>query len=142
VLAPLHYNIYTNDQPLALQTKSFTYADDLCVTSQKPTFSVVETSLTNALNGLHQCYAGNSLKSNPAKTQVLSFHLKNREANRPLNIMWNGQKLEKCNPQYLGVTLDHSLTFRKHIQNCKAKVNMRSNILCKLTRNGEQILTL
>ena len=106
VLAPFFYNIYTNDQPRDLQTKSFAYADDLCVTSQQPTFSAVEASLANALNGLHQYYAENSLKTNPAKTQVCSFHLKNRDANCPLNIMWNGQKLENCkHPKYLGVTL-------------------------------------
>jgi len=48
--------------------------------------------------------------------------------------MWNGQKLENCkHPKYLGVTLDRSLTFKLHIQKCKAKVNMRNNILRKLT---------
>ena len=35
-------------------------------------------------------------------------------------------------PKYLGVTLDRSLTFKKHIQNCKAKVCTRNNILHKL----------
>ena len=66
------------------------------------------------------------------------------DANRPLNIMWNGQKLENCkHPKYLGVTLDCSITFKKHIQNCKAKVNTRNNILRKLTSSQwEQIPTL
>jgi len=63
---------------LDLQTKSFAYADNLCVTNQQPTFSAVEASLTNAVNGLHQFIAQNSLKANPAKTQACSFHLKNR----------------------------------------------------------------
>ena len=35
-------------------------------------------------------------------------------------------------PKYLGVTLDRSLRFKKHIQNCKAKVCTRNNILRKL----------
>ena len=48
--------------------------------------------------------------------------------------MWNGQKPVNCkHPKYLGVTLDRSLTFKKHIQNCKTKVNTRNNILRKLT---------
>ena len=50
VLAPLLYNIYTNDQPLDPETKRFVYADDLCVTSQYSTFTAVEKSLTNTLN--------------------------------------------------------------------------------------------
>ena len=86
-LAPLLYNIYTNDQPLDPEIKRFVYADNLCVTSQHSTFTAVKKSLTNALNGLQVYYAENSLKANPSKTQVCSFHLKNREANRPLNII-------------------------------------------------------
>ena len=103
MLAPLLYNIYTNDQPLDPETKRFVYADDLCVTSQHSTFNAVKKSLTNALNGLQVYYTENSLKANSSKTQVCSFHLKNREANRPLNIIWNGKKLKStANLKYLG----------------------------------------
>ena len=35
VLAPLLYNIYTNDQPAKERTSRFIYADDLCITSQE-----------------------------------------------------------------------------------------------------------
>ena len=52
VLAPLLYNIYTNEQPLYPETKRFVYADDPCVTSQHSTFTAVEKLLANALNGL------------------------------------------------------------------------------------------
>ena len=106
VLAPLLYNIYTNDQPLDSETKRFVYADDLCITSQHSTFTAVEKLHTNALNGLQVYYAKNSLKANPSKTKVCSFHLKNREANRPLNIIWHGKKLKNtAYPKYLGITL-------------------------------------
>jgi len=122
VLAPLLYNIYANDQPLDLQTKSFVCADDLCERSQQPTFSAVEANLTNTLNGLHQYFAVNTFKAKPAKTQVCSFRLKNREANRPLNIMWNGQKLKNFkNPKYVGVTLDRSLTLKNIFRTARPK---------------------
>ena len=78
VLAPLLYNIYTNDQPLDPETKRFVYADDLCVTSQRSTFIAVEKLVTNALNGLQVYYTENFLKANPSKTQVCSFHLEQR----------------------------------------------------------------
>ena len=133
VLAPLIYNIYTNDQPLNLETKRFVYADDICVTSQYSTFTAVEKSFTNALNGLQVYYAENSLKANPSKTQICFFYFKNRETNRPLNNIWHEKKIKNtAYPKYLGVTLDGSLTFKKHIQNCKAKVCTRNNILRKL----------
>ena len=133
MLSLLLYNIYTNDQPLDPETKCFIYADNLCVTSQHSTFTAVEKLLTNPLNSIQVYYAENSLKANPSKTKVCSFHLKNREANRPLYIIWHGKKFKNtAYPKYLGVTLDRSLTFKKHIQNCKAKVCMENNILRKL----------
>ena len=108
VLAPLLFNIYTNDQPIHLGTRSFVYADDLAVTAQSTYFAPVEETLTSAgLDGLSECYATNQLRANPPKTQVSLFHLRNRECGKQLNISWNGVKLTHCNlPVYLGVKLD------------------------------------
>ena len=44
VLSPTLFNTYTNDQPILDGTRSFIYADDLCVTAQYPTFQVWERS--------------------------------------------------------------------------------------------------
>ena len=38
VLAPLLFNIYTNDQPLPENTQRFLYADDLYITAQNQFF--------------------------------------------------------------------------------------------------------
>ena len=46
------------------------------------------------------------------------FPLKNQEAARSLKISWLGAELEHCpNPVYLRVALDHTLSYRKHIEN-------------------------
>ncbi|KAJ8399018.1 hypothetical protein AAFF_G00416850 [Aldrovandia affinis] len=83
----------------------------------------IEVNLTTALDELLLYYKRNHLHANPAKTQVCSFHLRNREANRPLNIKWCGTPLEHCtHPVYLGVTLDRTLSFKEHIKNTKYKV--------------------
>ena len=50
VLAPMLFNIYTNDQPIHADTRSFIYADDLCIASQGNDFSNIEASLTSALS--------------------------------------------------------------------------------------------
>ena len=53
--------------------------------------------------------------TNPAKTQLMAFHLKNRQTDRKLNIAWNGTKLDHTHaPVYLGITPDRSLTYRNH----------------------------
>ena len=89
VLSPILFNIYTNDQPLHDGTRNFVCADGLCFTAQYPSFTEVEHTIDEALCELTTYYRSNSLKTNPDKTQVTSFHLKNREAMRTLEVKWN-----------------------------------------------------
>ena len=63
-------------------------------------------------------YRSNSLRAYPDKTQVTSFHLKTREAKRTLEVKWNNTDLENTpHPKYLGITLDRTLSYKKHIHN-------------------------
>ena len=134
VLAPLLFNIYTNDQPRTEGTCRFIYADDLGVSAQHSDFKVVEDRLSMALDELTPYYEANHLRANPSKTQVCAFHLRNREAKRQLQVTWSGTALEHCeHPVYLGVTLDRTLSFKTHIEKTKSKVCSRNNILSKLT---------
>ena len=133
VLSPLLFNVYTNAQPLPAATNSFIYADDLCLTTQQKTFEQVETTLASGLNELGAYYNENHLRPNPAKTQLTAFHLKNHQADRKLNVTWNGTKLEHTHsPVYLGITLDRSLTYRNHCIKTRAKLSSRNNLLRKL----------
>ena len=136
VLSPILFNIYTNAQPLHDGTRNFIYADDLCVTAQYPSFTEVEHTIEEALDELTTYYRSNSLRANPDKTQVTSFHLKNREAKRTLEVKWNNTDLENTpHPKYLGVTLDRTLSYKKHIHNTKMKVATRNNLLKKLSNS-------
>ena len=128
VLSPTLFNIYTNDQPVHAGTRSFINADDLCITAQFPTFSQVERTIEEALAELTEYYRNNSLRANPDKTQVTAFHIWNREAKRSLNGSWNGVDLENTtHPKYIGVTLERTLSYKKHIQNTKIKVTTHNN---------------
>ena len=80
---------YTNDEPLHDGTRSFIYADDLCVTAQYSSFTEEERTIGDALDNLTQYYRSNSLRANPDKTQVTAFHLRNKEAKRSLKVVWN-----------------------------------------------------
>ena len=124
----LQRTVYTHDQPIHRGRRSFVYADDLAVTTKRTDFATIEEALTSALDGLSEYYTTKEIRTNPTKTHVSLFHLRNRECDKQLNISWNGVNLTHCNlPLYLGVTLDRTFacTYRK----TKTKVGTRSNII-------------
>ena len=124
VLSPILFNIYKNNQPLHDGTRNFVYADDLCVTAQYPSFTEVEHTIEEAPDELTTYYRSNSLRANPDKIQVTSFHLKNQEAKRTLEVKWNHTN----HPKYLGITLDRTPSYKNHIHNTKMKVATRKNL--------------
>eukprot|EP00057_Strongylocentrotus_purpuratus_P019440 XP_011673914.1 PREDICTED: uncharacterized protein LOC105442933 [Strongylocentrotus purpuratus] len=137
VLASLLFNVYTNDQPTHPNTRSFLYADDLCIATQNQSFVKLEESLSGALAGLIPYYATNHLRANHDKTQISAFHLKNRDANHQLRISWYGKRLKHTpNAVYLCVTLDRSLTYKNHVANTKAKFGARNRIFKKLANTN------
>ena len=116
VLAPLLFNIYTNDQPLPTDCSRFICADDLCITTQHSDFQHVEQTLELALDEIFINYSRNHLKPNPTKTHICCFHLRNRDAKHKLSVTWNGLELEHYpNSIYLGVTLDRTFSFKQHV---------------------------
>ena len=116
VLSPVLFNIYSNGQPIHKDTRSFIYADDLCIATQDASFEQSESTLSAALDSIGDYYEKNHLRANPDKTQIRVFDLRNRKTNIQLNISWCGKKLEHTpSPIYLGVTLDRTLSYSTHI---------------------------
>ena len=70
------------------------------------------------------------------KTQVCAFHPRNREAIRELNVVWNGTRLSNTTtPVHLGIHLDRTLCYKKHIKKTIMKVNARNNMIRKLANS-------
>ena len=96
----------------------------------------VEHTIDETLDELPTYYKSNSLRATPDKPQVTSFHLKNRDAKRTLEVKWNNTDLQNTpHPKYLGVTLDRTLSYKKHIHNTKMKVVTRNNRRNKLSNS-------
>ena len=56
------------------------------------------------------------LKPSASKTISSVFHLHNTSATHELSVYLDGQCLwHECHPTYLGVTLDHTLSYREHL---------------------------
>ena len=55
-------------QPVDNETRSFSWADDQCIATQRSTFERTETILTEALHNLDgEYYERNNLRANPDK---------------------------------------------------------------------------
>ena len=94
-------------------------------------------TIGDALAGLTPCYAANHIRANPETFPISTFHLKNRDAQRELKVVWHGKLLAYCHkPVYLAVTLDRCFTYKYHIAKTKAKTGARNSILKKLANTN------
>jgi len=74
-------------------------------------------------------------------TQMVSgiFQLNNKEAKRALNVFLNvsNEILPFCSEtKYLGVTLDRSLTYRRHLESLRKKLTSRVALLRRFAGSG------
>lgn len=125
VLAPVLFNLYISGLP-DTKLRNFAFADDLGIVAKGLSLDTILTTLTEDLKSLEAYYKKWRLKPNPLKTVVSSFTLNNRRAQWQLNVGFCGQLIKNdLNPMYLGVTLDHTLTFKFHLQKLAVKLKNR-----------------
>ena len=123
------FNIYLYDIPPTNAAK-YTYADDIVIRSSSKKWEVVESNLNQDVATLATYLNNWRLVLSQAKSVTSSFHLSNKEASCKLNIKLNGNNLLfEPSPTYLGVKLDCSLTFRKHLEGLRGKVSSRSALI-------------
>ena len=78
VLSPVLFNIYTNDQPIHKDTRSFIYADELCIVTQDASFEKTESTLSAALDSFGDYYEKHKHPNQSAKhhttTNIITRH--------------------------------------------------------------------
>jgi len=61
------------------------------------------------------------------------FHTNIKDTKRELKVNFNNETLPFCSePKYLGVTLDRSLTYRRHLESLRKKLTSRVTVLRRL----------
>lgn len=132
VLAPLLFNLYISDLPNT-NSKRFAYADDIVLATQNINFHRTEEILSEDLITMSLYFKSWRLRPNLNKTEVSCFHLHNRSANFQPSVTFDNVILKyNQNPKYLGVTLDRTLSYKKHLNNTASKLKTRNNIIQKL----------
>ena len=138
ILGPLLFIIYINDFSLSSQAFTFiSYADDTTL------FSTV-SNLTNTPNIDPNCLINeelfkinewleiNKLSLNIAKTKFMLFHMHNKKVNTltPKNFNTIIEKVEEFN--FLGLTLDTHVNWKKHSEKVSNKCSRIIGILNRL----------
>ena len=73
------------------------------------------------------------LKLSGIKTVSAAFHLNNREATRELNVTVEDQNIPPyAEPTHLGVKMDSTLTFQRHLESLRLKLTSRVELLRRL----------
>lgn len=115
------------------KSRKFGYADDWALAIGHRDFKVTEDILTRDLSTMGKYFRNWRLQPSAAKTEVSSFHLNNRLANKELHVHFENRLLSHNKyPKYLGITLDRTLSFKEHLTRTAAKLRSRNNILQKL----------
>jgi len=113
VLAPVLFNLYSNDLPVT-RGRKFIYADDTCLAIQGQYFSELECSLSSDMVRMSHFCRQWRLKPSASKTISSVFHLHNTSATRELSVYLDGQRLrQESHPTYLGVTLDRNAVLQR-----------------------------
>ena len=131
VLSCLLFNLYISDLPKS-KSRKFMFADDIAFAYQSRSFEKISSKLTEDLVPFADYCKKWRLIPSTSKTVVSCFHLIHVEASRQLVVSLNGNTLKhESSVKYLGVTLDRTLTYKKHLSNVSAKLSTRNNLIQK-----------
>ena len=131
ILGPLLFLIYINDLPSAANLKCVSFADDSNLITQGSDLADLTASLTKELEHVSDFFKANQLKLNAKKTKMVIFTKKKLPPNHQnLNVFLEGVKLKHDeSAEFLGITIDSTLSWDKHCSNVANKISRHNGIL-------------
>ena len=134
-LGPLFFLVYINDIKSALgNINMFLFADDTVLLLSNKSAKSARDKLEEKLSQLLIWCRQNKLTMNLTKTKCMIFGTKQKvKISNLKKIKLDRAELDYVNSyKYLGIRLDKSLTYIKHIQSCISNVSHKMFILSKI----------
>ena len=115
ILGLLHFLIYINDLPNAINSTPLLFADDTCLILQQSSLSALEKACSNELIQVKDWCDANKIQINPNKSCVL--HLPPKQNTPPSTFQIPYDNFFIFNSiccKYLGILIDNKLNFKHH----------------------------
>lgn len=133
VLGPLLFLLYINDINLCSPLLSFhLFADDTSIFFSHKNKTVLQNILNNELVKVSDWLYANKLSLNVKKSNVILFRPKNASCDKLIELSIDNEPLEeKIYTKYLGILIDHKLTWEYHTEHVNSKLIKSNAILAK-----------
>jgi len=145
ILGPLLFNIYINDLPTvspiftpimyADDTTLLTSLENVCIANNISTdLNMASLYINTELQKYNEWLSLNKLSLSIAKTKAMVFRTPQKVINLDLlKLQLNNTSIEIVeNFNFLGITLDHSLTWNNHVDIISKKINSVNGLMCRL----------
>jgi hypothetical protein len=143
VLSPLLFTLFCWDMPagdsISKPVTLCQYADDTAIWCVGNTAGSATRHLQLMASKLQQWFRTWRMKPNANKTQLLTTKPMGRRHEDCSISLW-GQRVHNAKEAtYLGVLIDHNLTFRKHAAQVYARCSRRSNLIRAVRAGGRGV---
>lgn len=131
ILGPLLFLIYINDLTNSIiYSELFHFADDTSLLYSSHDLKKIKKHVNIDLKFLFKWLNSNKISLNIAKTEAILFKHPNKCINYNLKLKLNGNVLQFVDTvRYLGVLLDHHLTWIPHTNSIASKLNKANGML-------------
>ena len=134
VLGPLLFTIYINDISSITSTPPRLFADDTCLIIKDSKFENLNHKIETEVTNVNKWLKANKLSINLSKSNTMILDPKHNLNNKlkTSSAYANSNLGLVSSTKYLGVTIDHCLSFDLHIKNLMNKLSRSVGILAKV----------
>ena len=133
-MGPLFYDIYSNDiNRICDEGECLLYADDLCLTFVDRDYDRLLALANLRLSEISLWCLNNKLKVNPAKSEFLLITHKLIPYEPTIHFN-NDIILRKTNVRYLGIVIDHRLSFYDQLCSIRQKLSQLTGLVYRLNQ--------